>query len=104
MLFDDDLMLSCLNDFDGTFVPPPVDEISTGLDSSTTYQIMRCIRNICTLRDVRCPLPRLRRHLVPSATLEFLLHTCLSVMRNEAASLQIYLCIGTRHPSPSLIL
>lgn len=42
------------------------DEISTGLDSSTTYQIMRCIRNICTLRDVRCPLPRLLRCLVPS--------------------------------------
>jgi len=28
-----------------------MDEISTGLDSSTTYQIVRCIRNVSTLRD-----------------------------------------------------
>ena len=38
-------------------VPLRADEISTGLDSSTTYQIMRCIRNICTLRDVRARAP-----------------------------------------------
>lgn len=30
-----------------------MDEISTGLDSSTTYQIVRCIRNMVHLRKVR---------------------------------------------------
>lgn len=35
------------------------DEISTGLDSSTTYHIVRCIRNVCTLRDVRPSLAAL---------------------------------------------
>ena len=29
-----------------------MDEISTGLDSSTTYQIVRCIRNMVHLRKV----------------------------------------------------
>jgi hypothetical protein len=33
-----------------------MDEISTGLDSSTTYQIVRCIRNMVHLREVRSPL------------------------------------------------
>ena len=30
-----------------------MDEISTGLDSSTTHQIVRCIRNIVHLRKAR---------------------------------------------------
>lgn len=29
-----------------------MDEISTGLDSSTTYQIVRCMRNVAHLQDV----------------------------------------------------
>lgn len=29
-----------------------LDEISTGLDSSTTYQIVNCLRNICHFTDV----------------------------------------------------
>lgn len=36
-----------------------MDEISTGLDSSTTYLIVRCIRNYVTLLEVRC---HTRRH------------------------------------------
>ena len=32
-----------------------MDEISTGLDSSTTYQIVRCIRNMVHLRKVQPP-------------------------------------------------
>ena len=31
-----------------------MDEISTGLDSSTTYQIVRCMRNVAHLQDVSC--------------------------------------------------
>lgn len=31
-----------------------MDEISTGLDSSTTYLIVRCIRNYVTLLEVSC--------------------------------------------------
>ena len=30
-----------------------MDEISTGLDSSTTYQIVSCIRNMVRMRNVR---------------------------------------------------
>lgn len=29
-----------------------MDEISTGLDSSTTYQIVNCLRNICHFTEV----------------------------------------------------
>jgi ABC-type multidrug transport system ATPase subunit len=29
-----------------------LDEISTGLDSSTTYLIVRCIRNFCHMQQV----------------------------------------------------
>ena len=54
----------------GVCVP---DEISTGLDASTTYQIVRCISNMVHLREVRprfataCPLVRtadVRRHKI----------------------------------------
>lgn len=31
----------------------PADEISTGLDSTTTYQIVRCMRNVAHLQEVR---------------------------------------------------
>lgn len=27
------------------------DEVSTGLDSSTTYQLVRCVRNMATMRS-----------------------------------------------------
>ncbi len=30
-----------------------MDEISTGLDSSTTFQIVSCIRNMVRMRNVR---------------------------------------------------
>lgn len=29
-----------------------MDEISTGLDSSTTFQIVRCLRDMCHVSDV----------------------------------------------------
>lgn len=35
-----------------------MDEISTGLDSSTTYQIVGCIRNMVRMRNVRILAPR----------------------------------------------
>lgn len=35
-----------------------MDEISTGLDSSTTYLIVRCIRNYVTLLEVSCAATR----------------------------------------------
>ena len=34
-----------------------LDEISTGLDSSTTFQIVQCMRNFSHLREVRGPPP-----------------------------------------------
>lgn len=40
-----------------------MDEISTGLDSSTTYLIVRCIRNYVHLLEVRC------RIVVPASVL-----------------------------------
>lgn len=30
-----------------------MDEISTGLDSSTTFQIVRCLRDLCHVGEVR---------------------------------------------------
>ena len=33
------------------------DEISTGLDSSTTYLITKCIRNFVHMQDVSAPAP-----------------------------------------------
>jgi hypothetical protein len=46
-----------------------MDEISTGLDSSTTHQIVRCIRNVVHLRKARVPSPRLPQHALPEALL-----------------------------------
>jgi hypothetical protein len=58
-----------------------MDEISTGLDSSTTYLIVRCIRNYVHLLEVRhtapldvmswfrCCLPRPLSYVLPSSRL-----------------------------------
>ena len=43
------------------------DEISTGLDSSTTYLITKCIRNFVHMQDVRTSPPLLSPYLTQLA-------------------------------------
>ena len=39
-----------------------MDEISTGLDSSTTFQIVRCLRDLCHISEVStAPQPFISR-------------------------------------------
>ena len=53
-----------------------MDEISTGLDSSTTYQIVSCIRNMVRMRSVRAQtlcMPLYFIHLYSSVLMSSLL-------------------------------
>ena len=70
-----------------------MDEISTGLDSSTTYQIVSCIRNMVRMRNVR-PIPdHVTLILCGSVLADDTLRCCRTSMHCvRGCSINVYTC------------